>query len=219
MAQRTQSVSFWASANLRNLGSPDSGFGSAEMFRFAHHDIVAWSVHGGSDGRAATCNPDLRRLLRLLNANGASGPGARPRPPRDGGALSEAGSPGGLRLDGAAVRASRVGRDDHASSQALSRSRGDQRRALGGAGNPVAPTALSATGYPPRPGRRVRLDCRESQPIPGHHPILRGVPRPVPLTAILTNQAHHPCHSEERGTSASRERSFLRAEIPCCRSE
>ena len=92
---------------------------------------------------------DLRRGVRLLNAVGALGIGARPRPPRDGGALPEARCPRLGRPEHRAVHEGGLGRRTTGSlrrdSMPLSGCGGDKRFSGGRARRSVSALLLQPT--------------------------------------------------------------------------
>ncbi len=137
------------------------------------------------DAAARAAGFDLRRGVRVLNAVGALGIGARPRPPRDGGALSEARRPRLGRPERRAVQEGGLGRRTLGSlwrdPVLLSGRGGDQRFSGGRARRPVPALLLRAarrwlvSGSPLQPRRR------QSPPAAWRHALLQSASRRVPL--------------------------------------
>ena len=131
------------------------------------------------DEAAAETNLDLRRRLRVLNLVGASRRGARPRPPRDGGALPETRRPRLGRPEREAVRIGSLGR--LARRHALLRRRGDQRLSSSRHGSrAAAPTVCPARDQATR-GPLLRLHRCRSWQAPRRRTLLRAAPRRVPV--------------------------------------
>ena len=128
----------------------------------------------------AKAHLDLRRRVRVLHVVGAPRREARPRPPRDGGALPETRRPRLGRSHRRGVRSGGVG--CLAGRQTLPWRRGDQRFSGGRHGDsaatpPVRPARDSAARRP-----RLRVHRRHPRQTPWRQALLQPTPRGVPVS-------------------------------------